>query len=235
VAHTVDLLEAMLDAGVNRLVVSSSCATFGIPAVVPIPDDAPQAPINPYGESKRLMERIVHWYGQLKGLRAVILRYFNAAGADPEGEIGESHDPEPHIIPILLQAAAGRRGPVRLFGTDYPNPDGTCVRDYVHVTDLAAAHLAALDRLRAEGACESFNLGAGEGTSLRQLISMVEAVTGRRVPVVEEQRRAGDPPVLVAASARAARELGWTPRHSDLRTIIETAWAWEKRGGRGKV
>jgi UDP-arabinose 4-epimerase len=228
-ANTITLVDAMLDAGITRLVVSSSCASFGVPDALPVTDDAPQSPINVYGESKRLMERVLHWYAQLKGLHCVVLRYFNAAGADPDGEIGEVHDPEPHIIPILLQAAAGRRAAVKLFGTDYPTPDGTCVRDYVHVTDLAAAHLAALGRVRADGGFRSFNLGAGEGTSIRQLVAMVESVTGHRVPIVEEPRRAGDPPVLVAANERAVRELGWRPHHSDLRTIIESAWAWETR------
>lgn len=238
VANTITLLEAMAATGVTRLIASSSCATFGVPAVLPIDEDTPQVPINVYGESKACMERLIAWYARLKGLEYVVLRYFNAAGADPDGETGECHDPEPHILPILLQVAAGRREAVTLFGDDYPTPDGTCVRDYVHVADLATAHTAALALLRREGGTRSLNLGAERGTSLLELVRMVEAVTGRAVPLRREARRPGDPPILVAASAKAAEALGWRPRYSDLRTIVETAWAWEqgeKRGGGASV
>jgi len=227
VANTANLLDAMVAHGIDRLIVSSSCATFGIPSAVPVTDDAPQSPINVYGESKLCMERMVRWYAELKGLQYVLLRYFNAAGADLDGDTGESHDPEPHIIPIILQAAAGRRAGVTLFGTDYPTADGTCVRDYVHVADLAQAHLLALATLLARGGCHRLNLGSGAGVSILQLIRMVEEVTGRTVPLCCQSRRAGDPAVLIAAAAKAGKELGWAPAHSDLRTIVETAWAWE--------
>lgn len=227
IANTINLLDAMVATGVRRLIVSSSCATFGMPSAIPVADDAPQSPINVYGESKLGMERIVRWYGELKGIEYILLRYFNAAGADAAGDIGECHDPEPHIIPIILQAAAGQRDGVTLFGTDYPTADGTCVRDYVHVTDLARAHLLALAALSSRGGTHCYNLGAGEGTSILQAIRMVEDVSGRPVKILHESRRAGDPPVLVASSAKAARELGWVPTHSNLRTIIETAWAWQ--------
>ncbi len=232
VENTINLLDAMVATGVRHLIVSSSCATFGLPDAIPVPDDAPQSPINVYGESKLGMERIVRWYGELKGIEYVLLRYFNAAGADPDGDTGECHDPEPHLIPIILQAAAGQRDSVTLFGSDYPTADGTCVRDYVHVADLARAHVLALLALSSHGGAHCYNLGAGAGTSIMQAIRMVEDVSGRSVKVLREPRRAGDPPVLVASSAKAARELGWIPSHSDLRRIIETAWAWQTRSPR---
>lgn len=227
VANTVNLVEAMLAAGVTKLIASSSCSTYGVPTHIPIADGFPQNPINVYGESKLAMEKILRWYTQLRGLHCVLLRYFNAAGADPSTDTGEWHDPEPHIIPLIIDVAAGRRSSIGLFGTDYETPDGTCVRDYIHVTDLASAHVAGLARVHADGAYESYNLGAGEGRSIRELIKMVEAVSGAPVMVVEEPRRPGDPPVLVADSKAAERHLSWHPVHSDLRHIIETAWAWD--------
>ena len=224
-ANTLTLLEVMRRAGVGRIVFSSTAATYGTPLEVPIPETHPQSPINPYGRSKLAMEWALADYAAAYGLGFAALRYFNAAGASPDGDIGEDHDPETHLIPIVLQAALGRRPHVSVFGTDYDTPDGTCIRDYVHVDDLASAHLLALERLT-PGARLAYNLGTGRGYSVREVIRTCEAVSGRRVPVQEGPRRAGDPAVLVASSEKATRELGWNPRYGDLTQIVETAWRW---------
>jgi UDP-arabinose 4-epimerase len=219
------LLEAMRETGLDRIVFSSTCATYGIPEVVPIPESARQSPVNPYGESKLAIERALHWY-RVYGLRSVSLRYFNAAGADRDGEIGETHDPETHLIPLVLEAALGRRPFVEIYGADYPTPDGTAIRDYIHVEDLAAAHVAALEYLSAGGDAVALNLGTGRGHSVRAVIAAAERVGGRTVPHRTAPRRPGDPPVLVADARLAAERLGWHPRCSDLDTIITTALAW---------
>ena len=225
---TLNLLEAMRDAGVGTIVFSSTCATYGNPVRVPIDEAHPQAPVNPYGESKLMVERMLRWYGEIHGLRWMALRYFNAAGADPEGEIGEDHDPESHLIPLVVGAAQGRRPPVGIFGTDYPTPDGTAVRDYIHVMDLADAHLRALDRLKNGQSSQAINLGTGRGHSVREVVDAVARVSGRQVPVVEKARRPGDPAELVAAPARAREVLGWICRYAELETIVRHAWAWHE-------
>jgi UDP-glucose-4-epimerase GalE len=230
VANTLTLLEAMRTSGVRHVVFSSTCATYGIPDRVPILESAQQRPVNPYGESKLMVERMLHWYGSAHGFTHAILRYFNAAGADAEGEIGEDHDPETHLIPLVLQAALGERAQIDVLGTDYPTPDGTAVRDYIHVQDLAEAHVKALDLLLKGGLSITVNLGTGVGHSVREVIAAAERVTGRRVPRREAPRRAGDPPVLVADASRAGELLGWKPALSDLDTILKTAWAWHSRG-----
>lgn len=227
--HTLHLLDAMRSAGVRRIVFSSTCAVYGAPAGVPIAESAPQHPLNPYGESKRMAESMIEWYGEAFGFQWSSLRYFNAAGAAADGSLGEDHDPEPHLIPRVIQAALGNVPVVEIFGTDYDTPDGTAVRDYVHVDDLASAHLAALRYLEAGGASGAFNLGTGRGCSVREVIAMVERVSGRRVPAAERERRAGDPAVLVADASRAGAELGWRPRESSLERIVETAWRWAAR------
>jgi len=225
------LLDALRHGGVQILVFSSTAAVYGEPECVPIPEDHPKRPLNPYGESKLAVEGLLA-EAQAWGLRSVALRYFNACGADPEGETGECHDPETHLLPNLLRAAAGLAPPLTIFGDDWPTPDGTCVRDYVHVTDLADAHVAALDRLRAGSPLPpALNLGTGKGLSIREVLSAAEAVTGRAVPQVVGARRPGDPAVLVADPAGARVALGWEARRSDARTILGSAWTWE-RGGR---
>ena len=226
--NTVSLLNAMQAEGVGNIVFSSTCATYGVPRAVPIDEHHPQCPVNPYGESKLFVEKMLEWYRVAHGLRYAALRYFNAAGADPDGEIGEDHDPETHLIPLVIDAAQGRRPAVSIFGTDYPTPDGTAVRDYIHVTDLALAHVLAVDRLLGGGESLRLNLGTGQGHSVRDVIRMVEDVGGRPVPVNEAPRRPGDPPELVAAVGKAREALGWVPRHSDLRTIVSTAWRWHE-------
>lgn len=234
VANTLNLLEAMVPAGVRRLIFSSTCAVYGNPRQVPIAEDHPQEPANPYGESKLFVEKMLKWYEQAFGLGWVALRYFNAAGADPEGLLGEDHSPETHLIPLVIQAALGQRESIEIFGTDYPTPDGTAVRDYIHVNDLASAHLAAWEYLAGGGKPRAFNLGTGTGASVRQVIAEVERCGGRRVAVRECPRRPGDPPELVADAAEAGRVLGWKPEHSALSGIVRTAWAWHARGGRAK-
>jgi UDP-glucose 4-epimerase len=216
------LLDAMVHAGVGRLVFSSTCATYGEPETQPISETAPNNPTNPYGETKLAIERAMKWYDRAYGLRYVALRYFNAAGATEK--CGEWHDPEPHIIPIALQAANGTRPHVEIFGDDYPTPDGTCVRDYIHVIDLARAHILAL---QAEDVSNIYNLGCGgDGYSVRQVIDISSEVTGKEIPVRIGPRRAGDPSVLIASSEKIKREMGWAPRFQDLRAIIESAWNW---------
>jgi len=229
VSNTINLLDAMVETGVSRLVFSSTCATYGMPEHLPIGEDHPQHPINPYGESKLSIERAIHWYGVAHGIRSCSLRYFNAAGADPDGEIGENHDPETHLIPLVIQTAFGLRPEVRIFGTDYETADGSAVRDYIHVADLAAAHRQALEYLVAGGASRCLNLGTGAGHSVKEIIAAVERITGRSVNAVAAARRAGDPAVLVAAPGAAAEVLDWAPQYSDLDTIISTAAEWLRR------
>ena len=227
-AGTLNLLEAMREAGVAIIVFSSTCATYGHPARVPIDEDHPQVPVNPYGESKLMVEKMLRWYGEIHGLRWIALRYFNAAGADPGGEIGEDHDPETHLVPLVIGAALGTRPPVRILGTDYPTPDGSAVRDYIHVADLADAHLRALDRLGSGTSSQAINLGTGRGHSVREVVDTVARVGGRPVPVIEAPRRPGDPAELVAAPGRAHQVLGWTHGYS-LEDIIRHAWAWHEK------
>ena len=225
-----NLLNAMREAGVTNLIFSSTCATYGIPETENLGEDHPQRPINPYGETKLAFERAMAWFGSAHDIRYLSLRYFNAAGADATCEFGEDHVPETHLIPLVLDAAAGLRDRVEIYGTDYPTPDGSCVRDYIHVTDIADAHVTGLQRLMA-GTLEpqALNLGTGTGTSVREVIDTVRAVTGRDFEVVESPRRAGDPPRLVALAERGARVLGWQPAHSDLRNIVDTAWRWQMK------
>jgi UDP-arabinose 4-epimerase len=231
VVNTLALLDAMLTAGLRHIVFSSSCATYGTPARVPITEDTPQHPVNPYGESKLICERAIHWYGEAYRMSYAALRYFNAAGADPDGEIGEAHEPETHLVPLVLATALGRRAQIDIYGTDYPTPDGSAVRDYIHVQDLAEAHVAALGHLLDGGASLALNLGTGAGHSVREVIAAAERVTGRRIARREMARRAGDPPVLVADVARARAALGWQARMSGLDGILGTAWAWHNRPG----
>jgi UDP-arabinose 4-epimerase len=225
VAGTLNLLDAMVDAQVRDIVFSSTCATYGDPVRVPIDEKHPQNPVNPYGETKLAIERALRWYQGAYPLRFAALRYFNAAGADPDGEVGEDHDPETHLIPLALEAALGGKA-LQIFGTDYPTPDGTAIRDYIHVQDLADAHVAALAKLRA-GASQLFvNLGTGRGHSVREVIAAVEKISGRKVPARETDRRAGDPPALVADPQLAAAVLDWKARLSDIETIVDHAWRW---------
>ncbi|MBD5416666.1 MAG: UDP-glucose 4-epimerase GalE [Desulfovibrio sp.] len=228
------LLEAMQRHGVRRIVFSSSAAVYGEPDAVPIPEDAPLAPTNPYGESKRIMERIMHWAALAHGMRFVSLRYFNVGGAWPGGAIGEDHRPESHLIPLILQVPLGRRPHISIFGTDYPTPDGTCVRDYIDVMDLADAHLRALAHLERGGESLICNLGNGKGFSVREMIEAARRVTGHAIPVVEGPRRAGDPARLVASAELAESKLGWRPTR-DIEAIIASAWEWHRThpGGYG--
>ena len=226
VGGTLSLLEAMLDVGAKKIVFSSTCATYGLPSAIPITEDQPQKPINPYGESKLVIERVLDWMGRAQQLRWVALRYFNAAGADPEGQLGEEHAQETHLIPLTMGAALGEREPLQIFGTDYPTPDGTAIRDYIHVTDLASAHIRALQYLDRGEESRAINLGTGNGASVLEVIAAVQRVGGQPVPSVAAPRRAGDPPILVANSELARRLLKWEPAHSSLETIVETAWRW---------
>jgi len=226
VVKTLRLLNAALTTGVHTLVFSSTCAVYGVPRVIPIREDQPKRPVNPYGETKLFIERALHWLGTAHGLRWAALRYFNAAGADPDGELGEVHDPETHLIPLVMQAALGERSAVEVYGTDYPTPDGTAIRDYIHVTDLAEAHVRALEHLLERGENLQLNLGTGKGSSVRDVIAAVERCADRPVPFRDASRRAGDPSILVADPARAQKILDWSPCHSRLRQIVETAWRW---------
>jgi len=232
VAASLCFLDALLETGVRNLVFSSSCSIYGMQKLLPISEDAPKNPLSPYAETKLFLEQILNRYDSAYGLRSACLRYFNAAGADPEGEIGESHHPETHLIPLAIYAAMGR-SPLHVFGTDYPTPDGTAVRDYVHVTDLAEAHILALRHLLETGMSFQVNLGTGKGHSIREVVRMVETVSGRCVPVQYDPRRSGDAPVLVADPSRARTLLGWTARHSSLETIVSTAWHWHTVGEPG--
>jgi UDP-glucose 4-epimerase len=225
---TLQLLRAMLKHEVKKFVFSSTCATFGVPSTLPITEDLPQAPINPYGQTKLDVENALKAVAHAHDLSFAAFRYFNAAGAAEDGSIGEDHDPETHLIPLVFDAATGRRENIQIFGTDYPTLDGTCLRDYVHVDDLARAHIAVFDRLSTPGAALFYNLGTGTPTSVREVIAAVEKVTGKTVPVVESPRREGDPPALYADSTKAQTELGWQPEYSSIEPIVETAWRWHK-------
>jgi UDP-arabinose 4-epimerase len=226
VVGTLNLLDAMLEANVERLVFSSTCATFGLPQREKIDELHAQNPINPYGMSKLMIERILRDYDAAYGLRSISLRYFNAAGADCDGEIGEAHDPETHLIPLVLQTALGERPAIDVFGTDFATPDGTCIRDYVHVEDLAQAHVLALRALERGAATTAYNLGNGCGYSVREVIDVCERVTARKIVWNAANRREGDPPVLIADSHRARRELGWRPQYESLEEIVASAWRW---------
>lgn len=226
VVNALNLIRVAIEHKVGKFVLSSTANLFGTPERVPIDEDAAIAPGSPYGESKFIIERMLHWADQVHGLRSACLRYFNAAGADPDGRIGEDHAPETHLIPIVLQAALGQRARVEIFGDDYPTPDGTCIRDYIHVLDLADAHIRALERLETRS-CR-YNLGNGRGYSVREVIETARQVTGAEIPVSVGPRRPGDPAVLVAASDRIRTELGWKPQFAELRRIIETAWHWQR-------
>ena len=228
VANTLALLAAMREAGVDRFIFSSTAAIFGTPQYVPIDERHPRAPINPYGRTKNMVEDVLSDYERAYGLRSVCLRYFNAAGADPEGKLGERHDPESHLIPLALQAASGRRAGLSVYGTDYDTPDGTCIRDYVHVSDLCEAHWLALESLRDGASSQAYNLGNGNGFSVLEVIETAKKVTGVDFAVKHEARRAGDPPRLVADASAIKAKLGWLPRYADLDTIIAHAWAFER-------
>jgi UDP-arabinose 4-epimerase len=232
VIGTLSLLDAMRENGVGNIVFSSTCATYGVPDTVPISEDAPQRPINPYGASKLMIERILADYRSAYRLNSVSLRYFNAVGADPDGELGEDHDPETHLVPLVLDAAAGRRPHITVFGDDYDTPDGTCVRDYVHVSDLADAHVLAMKCLDGRGLMGAYNLGTGQGTSVAQVIDAVRAVTGCYIHVIKGARRPGDPAALLADAAQSKRDLGWMPHYSEISDSIATAWNWSADGSR---
>lgn len=227
--NTLNLLQVILEEDIKYFVFSSTCATYGNPQEIPITEDHPQNPISPYGKGKYMVEQILADYSKAYNLNYVTLRYFNAAGADPDAEIGELHQPETHLIPLILDAVMGRRENIQIFGTDYPTPDGTCIRDYIHVLDLADAHIRALKYLKNKNTSEVFNLGNGQGFSVREVIETAEKVTGMRVPVKEVERRPGDPPVLVGSSQKAKKILNWHPQYQDLSLIIETAWKWHKK------
>jgi len=227
VGGTLSLLTAMAQTNVKRLVFSSTAAVYGTPQVVPITEDLPFAPVSPYGESKVMVEKILGWLDQYRGLRSIKLRYFNACGSDAESGLGEEHDPETHLIPLLFRAVVTGQ-PIKIYGDDYETHDGTCIRDYIHVTDLAEAHVLALEKLLAGGASNAFNVGTSSGHSVMEVLRAVEQVTGRTVPYEIAPRRAGDPPVLVANSDRLKRTLGWKPRFPELTDIVATAWQFEK-------
>lgn len=233
VANTLTLLEAMRTAAVHRLVFSSTAATFGLPQYSPIDEAHPQHPINTYGRTKLMVEHILADYDRAYGLKSVVLRYFNAAGADPGGALGERHTPETHLIPLVLQAASGRRQNITIFGRDYDTPDGTCIRDYIHVADLCEAHWLALQSLMAGAGSQAYNLGNGNGFSVQDVINASRVVTGRMISVIEAARRPGDPDRLISDSRRAHQMLGWTPAHKNLETIIEDAWQWELKSRKG--
>ena len=230
---TLRLLETMLDNGVKKFVFSSTCATYGEPQSLPIVESLPQEPINPYGQTKLDVENCLKAFAHAYGLSFAAFRYFNAAGAAEDGTLGEDHRPETHLIPLVIDAATGRRDHIKIFGTDYDTPDGTCLRDYVHVDDLSRAHIAAFEKLETPGASHFYNLGTGCPNSVREIIDAVEAVTGLKVPVIEDDRRAGDSPALYADSCKAQNELGWEIKFTDVKDIIETAWRWHqaKPGG----
>lgn len=227
------LLEAMRAHGVKQMIFSSSAAVYGEPKEIPISEDHPKQPTNPYGETKLAMEKMLHWYDIAYGIRSISLRYFNAAGADPEGQIGEDHHPEEHLIPVALAAVLGQRDKLSVFGTDWPTPDGTCIRDFIHVCDLTEVHRLALDALRNGAKTTAYNLGNGRGFSVRDVIRVVEKATGRTVPVEAAPRRPGDPARLVAGSERVRKELGWRPNYPELEVIVQHAWNWRKANPNG--
>lgn len=232
VAATLNLLEAMQKAQVNKIVFSSTCASYGIPNIIPIPENHPQNPINTYGASKLMVERILTDFSEAYGLNSVIFRFFNAAGASPDGNLGEDHDPEPHLIPLVLYTALGKRDFISVFGIDYPTPDGTCIRDYIHVEDLGNAHILGLKYLLNGGKSEIFNLGNGNGFSVKEVIETAEKITGKKIKIKYGDRREGDPPILIAGSKKARQMLNWQPQYNDLETIITHAWQWHLKCGR---
>ncbi|ANV90717.1 UDP-glucose 4-epimerase GalE [Picosynechococcus sp. PCC 8807] len=229
VVGTLTLLEAMIAAGVKQFVFSSTCATYGEPSEIPIPEAHPQNPITPYGMSKLMVEKMLWDFDRAYGLRSVMFRYFNAAGADPNGHLGEDHNPETHLIPLVLFAALGQREHISIFGTDYPTPDGTCVRDYIHVSDLADAHVLGLEYLLQGGATNAFNLGNGNGFSVKEVIEAARKITAKEIKAIATDRRPGDPPSLVGSSEKARTVLGWQPQYADLETILQHAWHWHQR------
>lgn len=232
VLGTLTLLEAMVAANVKKFVFSSTCATYGVPKTVPIPEDHPQDPINPYGASKLMVERILADFDIAYNFKSVSFRYFNAAGADPNGLLGEDHNPETHLLPLVLMTALGKRESVSIFGTDYPTPDGTCIRDYIHVCDLADAHILGLEYLLNGGNSNIFNLGNGSGFSVKEAIDAAREITGKEIKAIECDRRPGDPPMLVGSSEKARKILGWQPQYADIKDIITHAWNWhQKRHG----
>jgi len=229
VLNTLNLLEVMREFDVQYFIFSSSCAVYGNPVELPITEGHPRKPINPYGRNKFMVEEILREYDRAYGMKHINLRYFNAAGADSDGEIGECHDPETHLIPLAIFAALGINEDVKIFGTDYPTKDGTCIRDYIHITDLADAHLKACEHLMSTGRTDSFNLGNGDGYSVREVINAVKEASGREIKIIETERRPGDPPKLISDNQKAKKILGWRPQYQDLKTIIETAWKWHSR------
>jgi UDP-arabinose 4-epimerase len=229
VSGALSLLDAMRDCGVQQMIFSSTCATYGTPKSIPISESQVQAPDNPYGRSKLMIEQVLRDYGQAYGLQSIALRYFNAAGADPDGDLGEEHEPETHLIPVILQVAAGVRNHVTIFGENYETPDGTCIRDYVHVADLAHAHVLALEALAGPVKTRAYNLGTGRGFSVRDIICAANEITGRKIRVERGRRRPGDPAALIADAMCVRRDLGWIPHHSDLHVILATAWQWMTR------
>ena len=229
VVNTMNLLNVMLKHDVKKFIFSSTCATYGIPQKIPLTENHPQNPINPYGWTKLMVERILKDYDTAYGLKSVILRYFNASGADESGIIGEWHNPETHLIPLILDAAMGKREDIKIFGTDYDTPDGTCIRDYIHVTDLADAHILSLEYLNNNNQSNQFNLGNGQGFSVREVIESVKRVTGRNFNVTQTQRREGDPAILIGSSKKAKDTLGWDPQYVNIDKIIETAWNWHQK------
>lgn len=232
VLGTLTLLEAMVAANVKKFVFSSTCATYGVPKTVPIPEDHPQDPINPYGASKLMVERILADFDIAYNFKSVSFRYFNAAGADPNGLLGEDHNPETHLLPLVLMTALGKRESVSIFGTNYPTPDGTCIRDYIHVCDLADAHILGLEYLLNGGNSNIFNLGNGSGFSVKEAIDAAREITGKEIKAIECDRRPGDPPMLVGSSEKARKILGWQPQYADIKDIITHAWNWhQKRHG----
>jgi len=229
VGNTIHLLQAALAHDVRYFIFSSSCATYGIPEAVPIDETHPLNPINPYGRTKQMIEKILKDCDAAYGLRYNSLRYFNAAGADPQGEVGEKHNPETHLIPLILEVAAGKSKEIKIFGNDYPTADGTCIRDYIHVSDLARAHVLALERLQDGAASDFYNLGQGQGFSVKEVVDQVAKVTGRHIAAVYADRRPGDPPVLVASNTKAMECLNWQPEYTNLDDIIRTAWNWHRK------
>lgn len=229
VKNTLNLLQVMLEENVKRFVFSSTCATYGNPVEIPITESHPQSPINPYGRGKLIVEQILKDYSDAYGLKYASLRYFNAAGADPDCEIGELHDPETHLIPLVLDAASSKRENIKIFGTDYDTADGTCIRDYIHVTDLADAHILALEYLNRGGNSDVFNLGNGSGFSVKEVIETARKITGKQIKETEEGRRPGDPPILIGSSKKAMEILKWKPKYHDISQIVETAWKWHEK------
>ncbi len=227
-SNTLVLLQQMLQCGIDKFIFSSTCATYGVPENIPLAEDHIQAPINPYGSSKLMVENILRDYGHAYGLKATCLRYFNAAGADPDGEIGEDHNPETHLIPIVLDAALGKRDCVYVFGDDYDTPDGTCVRDYIHINDIVSAHIQCMESLGDHENFSFYNLGNGKGFSVNEIITAAKEVTGKKIRTIMEDRRPGDPPKLIGDTSKIRRELGWAPKIPGIHDIISTAWNWHK-------